>query len=86
MLSELAELQGRSIGKIVRELLDGALPGLAKVVQLGHQYRSASDEAKTLMHRAVLDADEAIAPELILYQTAFDELMRRVEEVSNDAV
>lgn len=81
VLKRVAELQGRSIGSLLRELIDGVLPGLERVADLGEAYLRASEASKRLMVEAMAEADEALTPELIAFTTASEELMQRVREM-----
>lgn len=85
VLSRLAALEGRSIGSLVRELVEAVQPGLLRTVELGEAYRAASDGARATLAQAVGDADQAVTGDLANLESSALELMAKIEGILSEA-
>ena len=81
VLARLAALEGRSIGSLVRELVDAVEPGLRRTVELGEAYQQATTGARDALRRAVTEADEDVTQGLDQLEDSALELLSRIDSV-----
>lgn len=81
VLRRLAEMQGRSISAVIRELVDGVRPGLERVIELGEAYEAASLATREIMADATQAAEAELGPQLAELREATQAVIRRVREL-----
>lgn len=81
-LRRLATVEGRSVSKVVGELVSGLEPGLRPVVELGEAFESMTEARRAAVRAAVEAGEPGLVEPMRAALEAFGQVMLEVREAA----